>query len=126
MYKAETPIYSTTLTITTISDSLSFQIWKYLNNWFCLCFHLNTRSIQLAAMFSYKYTDNQMGDFEILKIKQFCKRRPVYSFICLMKIWYFFTETCLHLIMLKGDMEIHFLDRTVDHPITVRKLIPSN
>lgn len=27
--------------------------------------------------------------------------------------------------MLKGDMEIHFLDRTVDHPITVRKLIPS-
>lgn len=42
-----------------------------------------------------------------------------------MKIWCFFTETWLHLIMLKGDMEIHFLDRTVDHPITVRKLIPS-
>lgn len=37
----------------------------------------------------------------------------------------FFTETWLHLIMLKGDTEIHFLDRTVDHPITVRKLIPS-
>lgn len=66
-----------------------------------------------------------MGDFEILKVKSFYKSRPLYSFICLMKIWYFFTETCLHLIMLKGDMEIHFLDRTVDHPITVRKLIPS-
>lgn len=48
------------------------------------------------------------------------------SFICLVKIWYFLTLMCLHLIMLKGDIEIHFLDRTVDHPITVRKLITSN
>lgn len=38
---------------------------------------------------------------------------------------FFPTETWPHLIMLKGDIEIHFLDRTVDHPITVRKLIPS-
>ena len=27
--------------------------------------------------------------------------------------------------MLKGDVEIHFLDRTVDHPITAGKLMPS-
>lgn len=66
-----------------------------------------------------------MGHFEILKTKLFWKSRAFYSSICLMKFWYFFTETCLHLIMLKGDMEIHFLDRTVDHPITVGKLMPS-
>lgn len=43
-----------------------------------------------------------------------------------MKIWYFLPATCLHLIMLKADTEIHFPDRTVDHPITGRKLITPN
>lgn len=62
----------------------------------------------------------------MLKIKYFHKTKPFYSFVKICFLFFFlFTETWIHLIMLKGDMEINFPDRVVDHPITVGKLIPS-